>query len=748
MTSCQNKTEKLLPQTSVFRSLHPGLQKIVREKGWKDGLSEIQLKAIPIIMEGQDCIIEAPTAGGKTEAVLFPTLTGAAKNKKKSVQVLYLAPLRALLNNIEKRAAEYAVACGLYSFKWHGDVDQKEKIKELTNPSQLLLTTPESLEAILLRKAGWVGFFSQLETVIIDEAHNFAAGDRGRHIASLLERLEKATGKPFQRIALTATVGNPQDMLRWLAGSNRKPGTRIHASSKKEKEKDYLIKLFDKARDNDVEIEKKSHIRQFNVLHGLLPNKKSIVFGRSRTKTEELAAVIRKKNDYYRTRNPVKVRTHHSSVSKFYREEAEKLIQVASETGLHAIISTSTLELGIDIGELDQVVQIGPLVSSSAFLQRVGRTGRRKNKKQFFRGLCTSRDDLVLLAAVVSLGLRGISEAIAFSRKAIDILAHQTICLSLQNNGITKAEAWEILSGADCFSDIKISQFNELVRTMIHKEYLRDVDGELIAGETCEKEFLGSHWMRLFATFDSAPIFDVMEGKNHVGSLDSLFVHSLSLPFLFVLGGIEWKAEKINEKMRQVLATRTSSADAPRWFVSGVGAVPRETAKEAGRILSGNNTLEFLDKEAMMGIDSERDIHRPLQWDKRKWVLNITESANPQLWTFAGCRINLTLALILEEKNIGEVTSNYKRIEIKTRLTDFDKLRTLIDNTLEELAGMEQDQYMKLGNRLAIQISRKSFSKFSKCLSEKLWAESIAERALDMAGLKEELKYSTLTYQS
>jgi ATP-dependent Lhr-like helicase len=748
MISCQDNTESFLPQTSVFSRLHPGLQKIVQEKGWTGGLSEIQLKAIPIIMEAKDCIIEAPTAGGKTEAVLFPTLTRASFNKKRSVQVLYLAPLRALLNNIEKRAGEYAVACGLHSFKWHGDVDQKEKIKELNNPSQLLLTTPESLEAILLRKSGWVDFFSELETVVIDEAHNFAAGDRGGHIASLLERLEKAIGKTFQRIALTATVGNPQDMLRWLAGSNRKPGTRIHVSSKKKKTKDFLVKLFDKARDNDVVIDEKSHIRQFNILYQLLAKKKSIIFGRSRKKTEELAAVIRKRNDYSRTRNPIKVRTHHSSVSKFYREEAEKLIQVASETGLNAIISTSTLELGIDIGALDQVIQIGPLVSSSAFLQRVGRTGRRENKEQFFRGLCTSRDDLVLITAVVSLGLRGISEAIGFPKKAHDLMAHQLICLSLQNNGIKEAAAWNILSDGHCFSGITAYQFSELVRVMIQKKYLRDVDGELIVGETSEKEFLGSNWLRLFATFDSAPMFDVMEGKNHVGTLDSSFVQSLTLPFFFVLGGIEWKAEKVNEKMRQVLANRTPSGNAPRWFVSGVGGVPRETAKEAGRILFGNHTPGFLDEEAVMGIESERDTHRALNWDDRKWILNISESGNPQIWTFAGSRINLTLALILKEKNIGDVSSNYKSIEIKPHVVDSGRLVTLISNTLEEITCMGKNQYLSLGNRLASQISRRAFSKFSKCLSDKLWAESVAERALDMIGLKEELDASTLIYRA
>lgn len=728
-----------MSQQNVFSSLHPGLQEVVQEKGWKSGLSEIQLKAIPVILEGFDCIVEAPTAGGKTEAVLFPALTRVSQNKKNSVQVLYLAPLRALLNNIENRAEQYAQACGLHCFKWHGDVNQKDKIDQLNNPPQLLLTTPESLEAILLRKAGWQKFFADLEIVIIDEAHNFAFGDRGGHLAVLLERLEKALGNAFQRIALSATVGNPGEMLYWLAGANRERGKGVRATSSGKKEKDYQVCLFDKTMDDIVPPDEESRIRQFKALYKLIPNKKSIIFGRSRKKTEELAAAIRKMNDLYSSRNPVKVRTHHSSVSKYYREEAEKLIQVASESGLQAIISTSTLELGIDIGELDQVVQTGVLVSPGAFLQRVGRTGRREGKKQFFRGLCTSRKDLVLLTAVVSLGLKGISESLRLSRKAYHLLAHQLICLSLQNNGIQWRKAWDILSGAYCFSDISVDKCRELVETMIQKEYFRDVDGQLVIGETGEKAFLGSNWMRLFATFDSAPMYDVMEGKNQVGTLDSAFVESLTVPFLFVLGGIEWEATKVNTRARQVIARRTKTGNAPKWLVFGGADVPRETAKEAGRILFGVEFPPFLDDEAKIGIEAERNEHNGIQWDDGKWIITASDSGKAQIWTFAGDRINRTLALFLKQEGIGEAVSNYKRIEIESKITDRNKLTEGISDLLIKVKEMGESQLEALEGKLSLSLRRVVFSKFSRCLPESLWSEAMTERALDVNGLMQEL---------
>src|SRR3990172_8352262 len=217
--------------------IHPTLIRFVHEK-WKKGLSDIQKEAIPAILSNIDCIIEAPTAGGKTEAVFFPVLTRSSENKKSSVQILYLAPLRALLNDIELRAEEYAEACCLHCFKWHGDVGQNDKIEEFKNPSQLLLTTPESLEAIMLRKSGWNKFFADLEVIIIDEAHNFASGDRGSHLITLLERLEKAINKQPQRIAISATIGNPDDMLNWLAGQKRKIGQRVKVVAKEEKQKE------------------------------------------------------------------------------------------------------------------------------------------------------------------------------------------------------------------------------------------------------------------------------------------------------------------------------------------------------------------------------------------------------------------------------------------------------------------------------------------------------------------------------
>ena len=736
-----------MKQSDVIELIHPGLQKLIQDKCWTDGLKDIQLEAIPVILSGMDCIIEAPTAGGKTEAVLFPTLTRAAQKKANSIQILYLAPLRALLNDIQNRAKEYSEACGLHSFKWHGDVSQQEKINTFQNPSQVLLTTPESLEAILLRKAGWQKFFSDLQTIIIDEAHNFAGVDRGSHLVSLLERLESKINHQPQRIAVTATIGNPLEMLKWLAGTRREIGKRIFVESS-EKEKDFKINFFyDEKTTNDQDLQ--ASYKRLLSLYDLLAkydfqnkrNKKSIVFGGSRTNCESIASAINQLNLNKKRSIPVKVRTHHSSVSKHYREEAENRIKIKNdlESGLDGIISTSTLELGIDIGELDHVIQLDSLSSSSSFLQRVGRTGRRPGRPQYFRGMLLKEDDLVLLSAVVSLGLKSISENLKFPRKAIHILAHQLICLSLQNNGISPDLAWKILSGAYCFSEINEVQFYDLVFFMISNDFFRDVDGELVVGEETEKYFLGSNWQKLFAVFDTGPLYEVYNEKKHVGNLDSAFVESLDIPFLFVLGGLEWEAYKIKTDTHQVFARKTEAGNAPRWVTFHVFDVPYEVAKEAGMILFSDVVPNYLDNNAKSCFNSAQLQIKNLNWSEGIWIA-VVEDFEIEIWTFAGDKINRTLARLISSFELGKSSSNYKYVTIKS----FKSSEKLNWEDIFRFISFLQKTDLNKSNNFMIKLKENMklvyFSKFAKCLSDQLLAESLSERSFDFQGFISEIQ--------
>jgi ATP-dependent helicase Lhr and Lhr-like helicase len=712
----------------TIAKLHPRLQDFVKNN-WRGGLSEIQELAFSSIFDGQNCTVEAPTSGGKTEAVLFPLLTRISNSQTSGFKVLYIAPLKALLNDLALRILPYTKMCYMEAFKWHGDVSQADKIEQMVFPSDVLMTTPESLEAILLRKANWQEVFSNLETIVIDEAHYFALTERGSHLLSLLERIQADIGHTIQRIAVTATIGNPEGLLLWLLGTE-KEGQCFKVSSKTDKERNFKIHYFlpDSARLSDF-------------LYDLLVNKKSIVFERSRSRTEQTAMLINERNLKIQSRFPVRVKTHHSSVSKQLREDAESSIKMTAETSIDAIISTSTLELGIDIGDLDQIIQIGGLSSSGSFLQRVGRTGRRPGRPQFFRGLCDDEDELILLTGCVSLGWKRISENILFPTRAFHILTHQIICLSLQKRGVTADQAWEILSRPFCFSKISRKDLDDLISFMVHEDFLRLLDGQIILpGEKTEKEFLRSNYRRLFAIFDSGPAYNVVDGKKVIGTLDSDFARSQELPFVFVLGGQEWNTLKIDHEMQQISVKKNATGIAPEWkSISGFD-IPFELAQEVGEILVNNVEPKFLDDQALLRVKAQQETYNQLGWGLNKWILESSiENGDVFLWTFCGDKINRALSLLFSN---GERHSkyDYKKVVFKSDGKNSNLLND-ISHWLSELKSSQIDELETLAEQ---QVKVSWFSKFSACLPDALARKTIFEKSLDMAGMFKASKTATI----
>jgi len=717
-----------------YAKLHPRLQDIVKDKKW-NGLTDIQNAAFDPIFQGISCTIEAPTSGGKTEAVLFPLLTRISGKKKSGFKVLYIAPLKALLNDLDLRVSPYAEKCYLKGFKWHGDVSQTEKMKQMDNPADILLTTPESLEAILLRKPNKEDIFKHLETVVIDEAHYFALTERGSHLLSVLERISAFVPTPFQRIAVTATIGNPINLLLWLTGK-KDTGQPISVKATKVKEKDFKIHFL---MDDGLGFQ--------DQLYNLLSNKKSIVFERSRTRTEETATSINERNQLTQSRFPVKVKTHHSSVSKRFREEAEYSIKKDSLDALNAIISTSTLELGIDIGHLEQVIQVGGLVSTGSFLQRVGRTGRRDGQSQFFRGLCFDSEGLLLLTGCMSLGLKSRAEAILFPTKAFHILAHQIICMCLQNNGVTVDQIWPILSKAYCFSGISKSQLDQLISFMVEENYLRIIDGSVIlAGLKSEDEFLRANWKRLFAIFDTGPIYNVVDGKKIVGSLDSAFARSQQLPFIFVLGGQEWNAIKIDHEMQQILVEKNHTGVAPKWNSLGNIDVPFELAQEIGKLLSSREPLPFLDPPALIAFEREREQYCYMKWSPGKWIMESTseDSQVIHIWNFAGDKINRALKCVILSAFGEKPSYDYRGVSINlNKYQSASAIKESIYELLGRIRIMTDDEIISYMEKV---VDPKWFSKFSECLPDRLARLTIIEKDLDLTGLIREVNVVAVDY--
>ena len=345
--------------------LHPVLvHHLVNTLGWPS-LRPLQEQAVRPVCDGDDAVLLAPTAGGKTEAAVFPLLTAMEEQGWTGLSVLYLCPLKALLNNLAPRLERYAGWLGRRVAVWHGDVTAPVRRRILADSPDVLLTTPESLEAMLISlKVDERRLFAGLRAVVVDEVHAFAGDDRGWHLLAVLERLTVLTGRPIQRVGLSATVGNPDALLDWLQGSGR--GVRP-ARVVAPEPPPTTVGVTDRTSDEAVELDYVGSVpNAARVIAALHRGEKRLVFCDSRRLVEELGAELRARG--------VTTFLSHASLSADERHRAEQAFAEARDC---VIVATSTLELGVDVGDLDHVIQLNSPGTVASFLQRLGRTGRR-----------------------------------------------------------------------------------------------------------------------------------------------------------------------------------------------------------------------------------------------------------------------------------------------------------------------------------------------------------------------------------
>ncbi|MEZ4435789.1 MAG: DEAD/DEAH box helicase [bacterium] len=398
---------------SVFHRLHPRLREaIVHRLGWTH-LRPVQEHAGEAILAGDNAVVLAPTAGGKTEAALFPALSTLLHAPPQGVGVLYIAPIKALLNNQADRLGHYTEMVGLDRFVWHGDVPTSARRAFIRDPAALLMTTPESLEVMQISPRVDAGrLFGDLRLVVVDEIHALAGTDRGAHLASVIERLAAITRHDLQRVGLSATVGNPDAILEWLRGASRRPGRVVDPPAAPRPRHLLVLHRDAAALAQDAA--------------AMARGRKSLVFCQSRRMTEAIAERMKARG--------VPVFVHHSSISAEERARAEAAFQGTAH-GSHdgdgaCIVCTSTLELGIDVGDLDRVFQAEAPTSVGAFLQRMGRTGRRADQPANTTFFCETHEGVWLATALVELARRGWVESVPRLDRCWPVLVHQLFALS------------------------------------------------------------------------------------------------------------------------------------------------------------------------------------------------------------------------------------------------------------------------------------------------------------------------------
>src|SRR5699024_8336671 len=367
-------TSVMTEQEAGFDVLAPSVQHHIANTLGCPGLRPLQEEAAAPFVHGQDAILLAPTAGGKTEAATFPLLTRMSNEDWRGTSVLYVCPLRALLNNLQPRLSSYAQWLGRTAEVRHGDTTAGQRKKLQAQPPDILLTTPESLEAMLVSTVTSPEvMFANLRAIVVDEVHAFAGDDRGWHLQGVLSRLEAIAGRPLQRIGLSATVGNPQELLRWLRGPGR------DASSGR------VIDPGGLGKDSDVRLDWVGTLdNAAEVISRLHRGEKRLVFADSRRTVESLTLSLRERK--------VQTFASHSSLSVDERRRSEQAFAEAQDT---VIVATSTLELGIDVGDLDRCLQIGAPRTVASMLQRLGRTGRRADTDRNMLFLGTHEEEFL-----------------------------------------------------------------------------------------------------------------------------------------------------------------------------------------------------------------------------------------------------------------------------------------------------------------------------------------------------------------
>lgn len=573
------------------------------------------------ILAGNNCLLLAPTAGGKTEAAILPVLSAMLSRGWDGLSVLYLCPLRALLNNLEERLSFYGSLVGRQCGLWHGDVSQALKARMLSDPPDILLTTPESLEAILISRRTDKGFFfGSLQAVVVDEIHAFAGDDRGWHLLCVLERIKKLAGRDFQRIGLSATVGNPERLSSWLSSASDRDAQVIASGAGSPTDADVTIDYVGEL-DNAV-----------RVLRQLHRGEKRLVFCDSRARCEELATLLRAAD--------VRVFVSHSSLSAEQRREAEAAFRDARDC---IIVATSTLELGIDVGDLDRVVQIDSPATVSSFLQRLGRTGRRPGSNRNFLFLTTSDGSLLQAAAIVELWREGFVEPLVPPALPFHVVAQQIMALSLQQSGITRSGIADWLARTFHFMDVGTDTVGAIVGHMLREAILDEDSNVLGIGPTGERLYGSRNFIDLMSVFDTPPLLDVYWGPRDLGS-----VHPISLLrrndegiVILALGGRSWQVTQIDRERNVVNVVPAEHGGRSRWL--GESAPLSFTLCQAiRRILLGAEPSSQWSKRATQRIT---ELQRDCTWvSPDGLVLEKQAVAGFAWWTFAGLAGNHTVA--------------------------------------------------------------------------------------------------------
>ena len=583
------------------------IQQFVWAEGWEDLRDAQELAIPPIINCDRDVIVAAATAAGKTEAAFLPALTVLMKSNKPGL-VVYISPLKALINDQFARLERLCEQLEISVWPWHGDISAATKKRFLEVREGVLLITPESLEALMCNRGNSIsGIFQHLRFFVIDELHAFIGSERGKQLQSLLHRVENVIHRPVPRIGLSATLGDMR-----LASDFLRPGRGNHVVLVESKttsgEIKILVKGFEEPlviRQDDID-EKPQPTTPLQVTAQLfmaLRGSNNLVFPNSRAGVEQYTHLLNMMcNDHL---VPMEFWPHHGNLSKEIRVETETALKQKElpATG----ICTNTLELGIDIGAVKSVAQIGPPPTVASLRQRLGRSGRRKGEAAILRGYCIEdaiggetsistelRLQFLKMTAMISLLLEGWFEPPIVKGAHLSTLIQQILSFIAQNGGSSIQELYALFCGPSApFSGLSKDDFKALICHLGEKKLLiQDSAGTLLHGTSGEKYV--NHYT-FYSAFVTDEEFRIMCGGRTLGTLPVSQVLNVGQRILFA--GKTWIIDEVDEQQHSIVV-KPARGGTPPLFSGGSGRTNTQVRLRMRQLLEDTDIPVYLDDVA------------------------------------------------------------------------------------------------------------------------------------------------------
>lgn len=660
-----------------FELLSEPIRKFIRDKGWEQ-LRPIQNAAISKILgSDENFILASRTASGKTEAAFLPILSKVNFNDS-GVQVLYISPLIALINDQFYRVEELCKNLDVTVTKWHGEANKTLKDRLIKQPTGIVLITPESLEAMFVNKPFNVKhLFSNLKYVVIDEIHSFIGTDRGTQLKSILSRLQRVNSRPFSIVGLSATIGDYNEAKKFT-GNEKNTKVLLDRTSKE------INSVFRFFKNNNEELP----LELLKDLYIETKDNKVLIFPNSRGRAEEVAVKLKKISD--RVKGHPNYFSHHSSVDRELREYVEYFAKNNKRHNF-CISCTSTLELGIDIGSVDEVVQIDATHSIASLIQRVGRSGRKEGETSNLFLYATTQWSLLQSIACWLLYKESFIEPPEKNEKPYDILVHQALSITKGHSGILLTELIKQLIENSAFNSIEQSEIEEILQHLIEIDFLEKLQHEVIIGVAGEKVV---NSREIYSVFKTEEKFKVVNAGSTIGEIP--FSPQIIEDENIFLSAKIWKIKFVDHKAKKIEVIPAKDGKKPMFF--GGGAIVHQKIREKMfEVLYTKTEYDFLDEPSFDEIEMMRNdfaIFSIMNLQSERPLL--TTEKHLKLFTFTGTRINRTIQLLLNIagiKNTLDDSSSSFDIEVPKQdliakwnlltfpLTDIDKhISTLIQS--------------------------------------------------------------------